>query len=136
MQKGAGTCSVPLFMPVAIPKPSADLALKAAFLTALAVVTWLSLAPGALQPPSGISDKFKHTTAYCLLGILGLLAFRNHPLRVTGFLFGWGILMEAGQGLVPRRTPEFADGLANLFGILLALGVARLLRGRIPVPTS
>jgi len=44
---------------------------------------------------------------------------------VAGFLFGWGILMEIGQIFVPMRSPEFADLLANLSGILLAWLVFR-----------
>jgi VanZ family protein len=112
-------------MPVLRSQSPADLPLKLVFLTVLAAVTWLSLAAGAPPPPPGISDKIKHTSAYTVLGITGLLAFSKHPGRLAGFLLGWGILMEIGQKFVPGRSPEAADVLANLLGIALAWFVMR-----------
>ena len=41
-------------------------------------------------------------------------------------LFGFGVLMECLQGLGSTRQPEVADALANLLGIVLGLGLARL----------
>ncbi len=109
---------------------TADLLLKAAFLCGLALLTWLSLASGTHTPVSGVSDKVKHATAYTILAITGMFAFRGHPRAIAGFLFTWGILMEIGQSFVPLRSSEFEDTLANLIGIFLAWGIYSLTTAR------
>ena len=112
-------------MPGSISQSLADKLLKGAFLAGLTTVTYLSLKIGTGEHRPGISDKIKHAAAYAILGLIGMRAFRRHEAHLAGFLFVWGVLMEIGQSFVPMRSPEFADLLANLSGILLAWLVVR-----------
>jgi VanZ family protein len=59
-----------------------------------------------------------------------MFAFRRRSRSIASFLFAWGILMEICQGFVPLRSPEFADTLANLLGIILAWGIYHLATAR------
>lgn len=91
----------------------------------LLVITLLSLMPA---PPGPIgSDKLGHLAAYGSLAVwfAGIYRPSRHGRVLLG-LFGFGVLMECLQGLGTTRQPEVADALANLFGIVLGLGLARL----------
>ena len=84
----------------------------------------LTLLPGDLAPKIKIWDKLLHVAAYMVLATVGALAFQgpNQWWRVLFTLVSMGILLEVGQGLVPGRYPEVADGLADALGA--AIGVA------------
>ncbi len=94
---------------------------------AWAVIVWAMLDPA---PPDlmGQSDKLVHFTGFLVISFAAL-----------GFCRGAGQLMAAGavclvaavglelaQGLVPSRTFEAADMLANLAGVATGIGAARL----------
>ena len=108
--------------------------LKGAFLAGLGMVTYLSLKAGTGKHIAGFADKIEHASAYACLGLIGMSAFRHQELRLAGFLFGWGTLMEIGQRFVPMRSPDFADLVANLSGIVLAWLVLRLASILRPTP--
>jgi VanZ family protein len=118
-------------MPGASSQPSLNRFLKPAFGLGLACVTYLSLAPGSPFPSPGHLDKVKHATAYALLAAVGMLAYRRRHRSVAAFLLGWGILMEFSQRLVPHRTFDWLDIVANCTGLLLAwVGVSCLCNRR------
>jgi len=130
LQVARSACSVVAFMPGPSSPSLADPLLKVAFVAGLVLLTWLSLNEGTPGPIPGASDKFKHASAYAVLGITGMFAFRRRSRSIASFLFAWGILMEICQGFVPLRSPEFADTLANLLGIILAWGIYHLATAR------
>lgn len=92
----------------------------------LALIAALSLLP--LRGPDlgvPVSDKFNHALAYTVLMLyFGQLARRR--LAVVAGLLAYGVAIEALQSLLPPRSAEFADLVANCVG--MGLG-ALLLRG-------
>ncbi|MDD2801314.1 MAG: VanZ family protein [Methylobacter sp.] len=114
---------------------------------ALLIIGWISaLFIESSQPPLLILgeikglDKVAHFLAFTVLGLLiCALSFKLHP-RPTIQLFSMplliviviGILEESYQMLTPGRASELMDLLADacgaLFAILLANGIARIMR--------
>src|SRR5262249_21602968 len=86
-------------------------------------VVFLSLLPGRDLPQVGISDKLEHVIAYAAMALSGSLAFP----RLTAFL--WllvllpvlGIAIEFCQLMVPGRSAEVADAVADIIGVLLVI---------------
>ena len=95
---------------------------------ALALATWMALRP--ISEPEWFSgqDKVLHLVAYAGFYLLGRLGFAEPGWRLPAALFGYGMLIEGLQTLVPGRVPSGLDLIANAFG--LALG-ALLARGRL-----
>jgi VanZ family protein len=108
---------------------------RAAFLLVLLGIVYLSLEPGAYPPRPRWDDKIQHAFAYAVAGILGFLAFPTRPVRVGVGLVVLGALLEVGQAIVPNRSSEFADLLANTLGVATAWGLVSLCR-RIASPSS
>jgi glycopeptide antibiotics resistance protein len=83
------------------------------------------------KPPQPLefeqSDKLSHIIAYMIL----MLWFANiYPQRSSRFqisigFFVMGVSLEFLQGMSAYRTFSYSDMLANGFGILLALYLAR-----------
>jgi VanZ family protein len=75
------------------------------------------------------ADKLIHFGIYGLLNLFILGGFRKagralNPqivLLSTVFCIIWGVLIECFQGLLPHRTFEFDDMLANAIGSILAV---------------
>ncbi len=95
------------------------------FIALLSFPIVVSLLPIEYTPPTfDIWDKILHVVTYMLVASVGALAFQG-PGRWWQLVLGLaclGILLEVGQGFVPGRYPEVADGIANALGA--ACGVA------------
>jgi VanZ family protein len=93
-------------------------------LSALAQIALLtaSLLPLPIEPP-GVPhwDKWGHLLAYGGLAALGMLVCRTGRGRwwMLGWLLLLGALIEGLQGLLPWRSMEAADLLANAAGVAL-----------------
>lgn len=116
---------------------------RGAFMMLLAVVTWLTLTPNPDDTKAGfavtrwlaeiflgnpgLSDKVAHFSAY---GALGASAFgaRLSPFGAQVWtpviLAAYGASLEILQGLGGVRSPEIADGIANMLGAVAGFGVA------------
>ena len=72
-------------------------------------------------------DKWLHAVAFCLLAIwyCGQYA-RNTFVWIACGLVVYGALIEMGQALVPYRTAEWGDLLADCLGIALGIIIAVL----------
>ena len=86
-------------------------------LLGLLVVSLLPI-PG---PPPAVPnwDKLLHTLAYTLLmgWVVPLCTTARHRVPAALALLGWGLLIEALQGLLPWRSIELADAVANALGV-------------------
>jgi VanZ family protein len=92
----------------------------------IAAISVLALLP---KPPTEISlgwDKLNHGFAFATLALAACLA---HPgsarWRVGAWcaLLGYGALIEAVQSLVPGRTGQWNDLLADAIGIGIGAGL-------------
>jgi VanZ family protein len=104
------------------------------FAAGIVAVVILSLLPGKDIPPTGVSDKIEHVVAYALLGLAGGLAFptRRSAIALLVLLPLLGIVLEFAQLLVPDRSAEAADALADLIGTALTLIPILYVRLRAP----
>jgi VanZ family protein len=94
----------------------------------VAVIVFLSLWPSPPQPLEfEQSDKLYHIIVYMTL----MLWFANiYPQRSSQLHWGigffvMGVCLEILQGITGYRTFSYADMLANGFGILIALYMAK-----------
>jgi hypothetical protein len=97
---------------------------RAAGWLAIVAMLLLSTAPlGAVGPTLPHGDKLQHALAYLLLsgGFAQLLDGPRSRMGLAAALFGLGLAVEAIQSLLPWRSAEFADLLANSVGIALGL---------------
>jgi VanZ family protein len=111
-----------------------------------AVIFGLSAVPGSRLPelPAEGADKLVHAVVY---GVLGALSWRGarraRPHHSTGRVVAvatliamlYGITDELHQAFVPRRSPDWRDGLADTIGgitgaLLCAAFVSRRRRRR------
>lgn len=100
---------------------------RSGLVVALALATWTALRPVAeLEWFSG-QDKVLHLCAYAGFYLLGRLGFAEPGWRLPAALFGYGMLIEGLQALVPGRVPSGFDLIANALGLVLG---ALLARGR------
>ncbi|XOV89173.1 MAG: hypothetical protein ACFHX7_04585 [Pseudomonadota bacterium] len=67
----------------------------------------------------------EHTSLFLLLGLvlLGRTSARVSPLIMAGYLVCAAGAAETAQWFTPTREPSLVDGLSNLAGICLALGI-------------
>jgi VanZ family protein len=95
--------------------------LRLVFGIAVAAVVILSLLPGEYLPQVRISDKLEHVIAYGCLMFAGALAFPSMraTLRLAVLLPLLGIALEFGQMLVPGRTAEVGDAVADTVGVVI-----------------
>ncbi|MEO0421358.1 MAG: VanZ family protein [Pseudomonadota bacterium] len=88
------------------------------------LVVFLSVRPSS-EPLSSVehSDKFAHLLAYGALALWFSGVFRTPgSLLVAGALIALGIALEGVQALLPTRSVDVGDVLANALGV--GLGVA------------
>src|SRR3546814_1697566 len=87
------------------------------------------------MPSLETSDKVQHFGAYAVLALCGVLGWpRGRALALTvGGLIAAGLCIELLQMLVPGRSAEFADGVADIAGVAVGAATALLLR-RLPAP--
>lgn len=74
-----------------------------------------------------ISDKILHGVTFAILALWfsGQYASRNYWKLVTGLLI-FGALIEACQYVVPYRTAQFGDMVADIVGIFIGFIIASL----------
>lgn len=96
---------------------------RAFWLCALAVLV-LSLMPTMPHLPSTGWDKSNHLLGFAVLAALGCLAWPGRAARVLLGLLAYGVLIEGLQALTPHRFAEWADLLADAFGVALGWGLA------------
>ena len=103
-----------------------------AFFGALTAITYLSLSTLPFEPPDlgfDAVDKLGHALAYATTMFLGCLFWKaqrgydrisgNHMIVLGLWLFGYGIVIEVLQHLLPvNRWAEIWDVVANGIGIL------------------
>lgn len=105
---------------------------RTGFVLAQGILLLLSLLPlPSVQPPVEHWDKWGHVLAHLALAAIAVLVFRTPRGRwlALGWLVLFGVLIEALQGLLPWRSMEAADLLANLAGTALG-GLLALTRQR------
>jgi VanZ family protein len=99
------------------------------FLSAVAVILWLSLAPGNAIPQVNLWDKAKHAIAYAALTAGGLALFPKHVRALVAGVFVMGLAIEGLQAVMGfGRSGDWRDVVGNVVGIALALGAWRQLR--------
>jgi VanZ family protein len=96
---------------------------RALFWAQWLAVTVLMLVP---RPPSGLDtgwDKLNHLLAFAGPCLAGLAALQRPGWRQAAglmlALLAWGGVLELLQGLLPPRSADAADLLADALGILL-----------------
>ena len=81
---------------------------------------------GSLGPAMSVigarSDKLMHLVAYLVLAVWfgGVYRPARYPLLAAGLLV-LGAVMEVAQGMLPYRSMELADALANAAGVLAGI---------------
>jgi VanZ family protein len=103
---------------------------QALWLLAMAGTIVGELLPGNSAPmrwvaATHINDKTLHFTAYALLAFIPVFGFqlrRGIPLALSMILLG--VALEFAQRLVPSRSFEIADMVANALGVLAGIGLA------------
>lgn len=90
------------------------------------LVSYLALTPQPVDLSSS-NDKSDHLLAFFSLTLLLRHGWPNLPpwRTVFGVMLGYGIAIELLQLLVPDRDGSLLDIVADLAGILLALGASR-----------
>lgn len=101
----------------------------------LLVITALSLLPIG-GPDLGLanSDKLQHAFAYVVLTLyFGQLlgAGRGRRIALVVCLVAYGVFIEAMQSLLPPRSADLADVVANLAGIAIGLMLLPTAPGRL-----
>jgi VanZ family protein len=102
------------------------------FLFRLWCAGWLAVLVVSLRPlehlPFGVSDKLAHFAAYAAMsaGVAGFCHDARAVLRWATLAALIGGAVELGQRLVPMRTTELGDFLANAAGVGLGTVLALL----------
>jgi len=106
------------------------------------IVYWIVLfaatsIPAQSVPSFGVSDKFNHFFAYLILAVLLYLTFsfqersmfakRNAALLTIAIAICYGVLDELHQMLVPGRSAEFLDWVADAIGAALGVLIITIL---------
>jgi len=102
----------------------------------MVVVTLMVLSPGKQVPDTGnllAFDKIAHFTFFAGESVLLLVGITKYAgnrrttgwvlLLSTGLTMVHNILLETGQALIPGRTVEWMDMLANFLGIVFGVAI-------------
>ena len=93
------------------------------FVAALVWTAWGSLVPMSSLPPLHVWDKFAHAAIYALLTALLLQTqWAPRPWIAAACVMFFGIVIELAQAGTAYRSGDWHDALANLVGVVLALG--------------
>lgn len=105
--------------------------IKARYLGPLMLVGAVGLMTMPFNLTGGIpyADKIAHVTTYLLLT---LVISRILPLwKTIVLLLLLSILTELAQTVIPNRSPQVLDAVANIAGVLIAVGISWLTK-RVP----
>ena len=110
----------------------------AAFVLAVAVILYLSLAPTEDVPGDELVwDKAAHAIAYTILVIVGLLFSTHRRWAVVLAVWAIGIGIEVAQAAMPfGRQGDPRDALANTIGIALGVALWTIARRFRPKPKA
>jgi VanZ family protein len=108
-------------------------ALRSGSYASVVLIGVLSLIPGTLRPDTGAPGKLEHLVAYMGAAALVALGSRTPSERWQGlWLVPLAGALEIAQIFVPGRHSRFSDfvvsGVGALLGVIVAFGVAPLLR--------
>lgn len=113
--------------------------MQMSFFIALCLVAGLALYPNLQLPePSltrGFTDKIYHVLGCAVLALLAAKGWRLR-MRVLYLAIPLSVGLEFIQGLVPGRGVHFADMLANLAGVILAILILSLMPTKDMLPES
>jgi VanZ family protein len=105
---------------------------------AVAVLLFLTLAPGDDLPKEQLWDKAEHAIAWFVLAAIGLAFWPARPGRIAAFCVGLGAMVEVLQWGMPfGRDGDVRDLLSDSIGVAVALviwAIARRLALRRPLP--
>ncbi|MFN3303806.1 MAG: VanZ family protein [Roseateles sp.] len=108
---------------------------RALLLALLVVITWLALSP---KPPEAMNtgwDKANHLLAFGCLAFAATWAIWPRP-RLWGWLvlalLAYGVGIELAQSLLPPRSADWRDVLADALGIAVGLLAAWPIASRSP----
>lgn len=101
---------------------------RGSFTLYVGLVAALSLAPKDTLGETGSFDKVAHFTAYFIMALLGLIAFKSSKSKAPLILFclSVGVVLELLQYFVSGRAPSLADATANFAGVFAGVLLARL----------
>ena len=97
----------------------------------MAVVFAGQMAPSVPPPPQGLTDKHEHVFGYAILGVLALRAFASGrwkgvsittAIAAIVFASAYGVALEFCQRLVPERSFETIDMIADAIGAAAGVG--------------
>jgi len=103
------------------------LAWRAAFVCAIAAISWLALSPPDRLPPIHFWDKLSHTIAFGALALLSAHGWPRVPTPIlAAILLTYGATIEVLQIMVPGRHFSWLDLLADGVGLGAYFGVRTL----------
>ena len=107
---------------------------RSAFVVALVVIFVLAMIPLPTIPVVvDFQDKVEHCGAFAVLMLMGWAGWPSRTMRVAGGLVLYGLLIEVAQDqLTTNRVGDPLDWLADSLGIVIGLGLIRLLTLRQP----
>ncbi|NQD38438.1 VanZ family protein [Permianibacter sp. IMCC34836] len=101
---------------------------KTLFWLACATVAIGSLTPGDSLPPIGSNDKLLHLLGHGGLAFLGGFAYARRVWLLVPALAAFGALLEVLQLMVPNRSFDWLDMVANVSGVLLATALVQAIQ--------
>lgn len=97
----------------------------------------LTTLPAQSVPSVGVSDKIEHLLAYLVLSILLYLTLlfqkksvllKNYAMLFTSLIvFAYGVLDEVHQLMIPGRSCELLDFLADILGGIIGIIIIKIL---------
>lgn len=129
-------------MPKRTRKTDTGFLVPALWLLALAATIAGELLPGYSTPmrwvaATHISDKTLHFAAYLLLAFIPVFGFKlRRGLPLAFSMIFLGIALEFAQRLVPARSFEVADMVANTLGVVAGIALALLGQASRPIMES
>jgi VanZ family protein len=96
-----------------------------------AISAYFAFVPVPQGLPMSLHDKINHLAAFAAMGLAAALAqpasWRHTRIAAVGLL-GYGAFIELVQSLLPSRTADAADLLADALGVAAGLFLVAMLR--------
>lgn len=109
-----------------IPFPDKLAQRQALFLFYIMFIAVISLMPtDSSALPIKHIDKVGHFIAYAIMAILAIISFerRKGQIAAVFLTFIVAFLLEWGQGFIPGRLSNLADGVTNVLGLMAGLTI-------------